>query len=158
MRQSTMNREFQPEGGRPSARHRCRRITWVLMILMLPGLLGAWKIISGETIDRRHVERIQNGKTTKNEILLLFGDPQEINRTPEGVTYTYKNFKDAPAMPYKPGDRKIAPQSDQLYLLDDNKQIKKATIKTQGKILKSTLLIRFKPDGQTVMSHEYKEY
>ena len=131
MHQSKMSREFQPEGGRPSARLRCRRIAAVLMILLLPGLLGAWKIISGDTIDPRHVERIQDGKTTKNEILLLFGDPQEIDRTPEGVTYTYKNFKDAPAMPYRPKDRKIAPQSDQLYLLDDNKQIKKAVVKTR---------------------------
>jgi hypothetical protein len=158
MHQSEMGREFQPEGGRPPARQRWRRIAPVLMILLLPGLLGAWKIISGETIDRRHVERIQDGKTTKNEILLLFGDPQDIDRTPEGVTYTYKNFKDAPAMPYRPEDRKIAPQSDQLFLIDDNKQIKKAVVKKEGKILKSTLLIRFKPDGQTVMSHEYKEY
>ena len=99
------------------------------MILLLPGLLGAWKIISGETIDPRHVERIQDGKTTKNEILLLFGDPQEIDRTPEGVTYTYKSFKDAPAMPYNPEDRKIAPQSDQLYLLDDDKTDQEATRK-----------------------------
>ena len=114
MHHAKMSRDFQPDGGRPSARHRCRRITWVLMILLLPGLLGAWKVISGETIDRRHVERIKDGKTTKNEILLLFGDPQEIDRTPEGVTYTYKNFKDAPAKPYNPNDRKIAPQSDQL--------------------------------------------
>ena len=159
MDQAKMNREFQPEGGRPSARHRCGRITAVLMILLLPGLLGAWKIISGDTIDPRHVERIQDGKTTKNEILLLFGDPQEIDRTPEGVSYTYKNFKDAPANPYNPNDRKIAPQSDQLYLLpDEDKKIKKAPLKTEGKILKSTLIIRFKPDGQTVMSHEYKEF
>ena len=158
MHQSKMSQQLQPAGDRPAAR-RWRRIASVLMILLLPGLLGAWRIISGETIDRRHVERIQDGKTTKNEILLLFGDPQEIDRTPEGVTYTYKSFKDAPAMPYKPEDRKIAPQSDQLFLLpDDDKKIKKPPIKTEGKILKSTLLIRFKPDGQTVMSHEYKEY
>ena len=128
------------------------------MILLLPGLLGAWKVISGDTIDRRHVERIADGKTTKNEILLLFGDPQEIVRAPEGVTYTYKNFKDTPAMPYRPEDRKINPQSDQLYVVDDKKQIKKAPLKTEGTILKSSLLIRFKPDGQTVMSHEFKEY
>ncbi|PIU52790.1 MAG: hypothetical protein COS90_09650 [Deltaproteobacteria bacterium CG07_land_8_20_14_0_80_60_11] len=153
-----MSRELQPEGGRASARHRCRRIAAVLMILLLPGLLGAWRIISGETIDRRHVERIQDGKTTKNEILLLFGDPQSIDRAPEGVTYRYKNFKDAPAMPYRPEDRKINPQSDQIYVINEDKQIKKAPLKTEGKILKSTLLIRFKPDGQTVMSHEYKEY
>ena len=61
-------------------------------------------------------------------------------------------------MPYKPEDRKIAPQSDQLYVVSDDKQVKKAPLKTEGKILKSTLLIRFKPDGQTVMSHEYKEF
>jgi len=128
------------------------------MILLLPGLLGAWKTISGDTIDGRHVERIQDGKTTKNEILLLFGEPQETSRTPEGVIYTYKSFKDTPAMPYRPENRQINPQSDQLYVIDPNKQIKKAPLKTEGKILKSTLLIRFKPDGQTVMSHEYKEY
>ena len=158
MHQSEMSRELQPEGGRTAAHQRWRRIASVLMILLLPGLLGAWKVISGDTIDRRHVERIADGKTTKNEILLLFGDPQEIDRGSEGITYTYKNFKDAPAMPYRPEDRKINPQSDQLFVVDENKQIKKAPLKTEGKILKSTLLIRFKPDGQTVMSHEYKEY
>ena len=158
MYQSKMSRDFQPEGGRPPVRRQWRRVTSVLMILLLPGLLGAWKVISGETIDRRHVERIQDGKTTKNEILLLFGDPQEIDRTPDGVIYNYKSFKDAPAMPYRPENREINPQSDQLYVVDDKKQIKKAPLKTEGKILKSTLLIRFKPDGQTVMSHEYKEF
>ena len=158
MRQSEMSRELRPEGGRTAARHRCRRIASVLMILLLPGLLGAWRVVSGDTIDRRHVERIADGKTTKNEILLLFGDPQEIDRGSEGITYTYKNFKDAPAMPYRPENRKINPQSDQLLVVDENKQIKKAPLKTEGKILKSTLVIRFKPDGQTVLSHEYKEY
>ena len=158
MRQLQMSRELQSEGGRSSARLRCRRIASVLMILLLPGLLGAWKVISGDTIDRRHVDRIADGKTTKNEILLLFGDPQEIDRGSEGLTYTYKNFKDAPAMPYRPEDRKINPQSDQLFVVNEDKQIKKAPLKTEGKILKSTLLIRFKPDGQTVLSHEYKEF
>ena len=158
MHQSRMSRELQPEGGRPSARRRWRRIASVLLILLLPGLLGAWRVVSGESIDRRHVERIQDGKTTKNEILLLFGDPQEIDRAPEGVTYTYKSFKDAPAMPYRPENRKINPQSDQLLVITEDKQIKKAPLKTEGKILRSTLLIRFKPDGQTVMSHEYKEF
>ena len=159
MQQSGMSQKFQPEGGRTAARRRWRRIAPVLMILLLPGLLGAWRVVSGDTIDRRHVERIADGKTTKNEILLLFGDPQEIDRGSEGITYTYKNFKDAPAMPYRPENRKIAPQSDQLLLLpDEDKKIKRPPLKTEGKILKSTLLIRFNPDGQTVMSHEYKEY
>ena len=159
MFQSEMSREFKPEEGRTAARRWGGQIAAVLMILLLPGLLGAWRVVSGESIDRRHVERIQDGKTTKNEILLLFGDPQEIDRSPEGITYTYKNFKDAPAMPYDPKTRKIAPQSDQLLLLpDEDHKVKKPPLKTEGKILKSTLLIRFKPDGQTVMSHEYKEY
>ena len=158
MHQSAMSRELQPEADRTSARHRCRRIASVLMILMLPGLLGGWRVISGESIDRRHVERIQDGKTTKNEVLLLFGDPQEIDRGAEGVTYSYKSFKDTPAMPSRPEDRKINPQSDQPFVINEDKQIKKAPLKTEGKILRSTLLIRFKPDGQTVMSHEYKEY
>ena len=159
MHQLTISGKLQPTEGRPSVHRRWRRVTSILMILLLPGLLGAWRVVSGETIDRRHVDRIQNGKTTKNEILLLFGDPQEINRTSEGITYLYKNFKDAPATPYKPEDRQIAPQSDQLWLLpDDDKKVKKPPLKTEGKILKSTLLIRFKPDGQTVMSYEYKEY
>jgi len=159
MHQLRMSRELQPEGGRLSVRRRWRRVAAVLMILLLPGLLGAWKVISGDTIDPRHVSRIKDGQTTKNEILLMFGDPQEIDRAAEGVTYTYKNFKDTPAMPYRPENRQIAPQSDQLFLLpDDDKKIKKPPLKTEGKILKSTLVIRFKPDGQTVMSHEYKEH
>ena len=158
MHQSKMSQQLQPAGDRLAARRRWRRIASVLLILLLPGLLGAWRVVSGESIDRRHVERIQDGKTMKHEILLLFGDPQEIDRAPEGVTYTYKSFKDAPAMPYRPEDRKINPQSDQLLVITEDKQIKKAPLKTEGKILRSTLLIRFKPDGQTVMSHEYKEY
>ena len=158
MHQSEMSCGLPREGGRASVRRRWRRIASVLMILLLPGLLGAWKVISGESIDRRHVERIQDGKTTKNEILLLFGEPQETSRTPEGVIYTYKSFKDTPAMPYRPENRKINPQSDQLFVINEDKTIKKAPLKTEGKILRSTLIIRFKPDGQTVMSHEYQEY
>jgi hypothetical protein len=158
MHQSRMLQEVYTEDGRLRARRQWRRLILVLMILLLPGLLGAWRIISGDTIDARHVNRIKDGKTTKQEILLLFGDPQEIDRTPEGVAYLYKSFKDAPAMPYDPSKREINPQSDQIFVLDDKKQIKKPPLKTKGKILKSTLLIRFKPDGETVMSHEYKEY
>jgi hypothetical protein len=158
MHQSRMLQEFYPEDGRLVARRKWRRLTLVLMILLLPGLLGAWRIISGDTIDARHVSRIKDGKTTKQEILLLFGDPQEIDRTPEGVVYLYKSFKYTPALPYDPAKRPINPQSDQVFVLDDKKQIKKPKVKTEGKILKSTLILRFKPDGETVMSHEYKEY
>lgn len=130
----------------------------ILVILLLPMFLGAWRIVSGETIDPRHVQRIKDGQTTKHEIFLLFGDPQEIDRTPEGLVFTYKSYKDAPAMPYKPEERKINPQSEQIFVIDEDKKIKKAPIKTEGKILRSTLVIRFKPDGETVLSHEYKQY
>jgi hypothetical protein len=128
------------------------------LVLSLAMLLVAWRIVSGESIDPRHVKRIKDGQTTKHEILLYFGEPQEIVRTQEGPVFHYKNFKDAPALPYRPEERKIQPQSDQLMVIDENKQIKKAPIKTEGKILRSTLTVRFKPDGETVMSHEYKEF
>ena len=130
----------------------------LLLILMLPCFLGAWRIVSGETINANHVQRIKDGQTTKHEILLYFGDPQEIERTPDGLVFTYKSFKDAPALPYDHSKRQINPQSDSLYVVDENKQVKKAPLKTEGKILRSTLAVRFKPDGVTVMSHEYKEY
>jgi hypothetical protein len=150
---SKLTTGLQP-GGRPG----WRRLALVLVVLLLPGLIGAWRIVSGDTIDPRHVQRIQDGKTTKNEILTLFGDPQGIDRTPDGVIYTYKNFKDAPAMPYRPENRQINPQSDQIYVVDADKKVKKAPLKKEGTVLRSTLTIRFKPDGQTVMSHEYKEF
>ena len=130
----------------------------LVLVLWLPVFSGGWKIISGDLIDPRHVQRIKDGQTTKHEILLYFGEPQETDRTPEGLIFHYKSFKDAPAMPYKPEDRKINPQSDQPMVIDENKQIKKAPLKTEGQILRSTLTVRFKPDGLTVLSHEYKEY
>jgi hypothetical protein len=129
----------------------------ILAILLLPLLLGAWRDVSGNTINPKYVERIKDGQTTKQEILVLFGDPQELKRTPEGVIFKYKSFKDAPQLPYKHEERKIAAQSDQIYLVDENKQIKKAVTKTEGKILRSTLEVRFKADGQTVLSHDYEE-
>jgi hypothetical protein len=130
----------------------------LLLILMLPGFLGGWRGVGGDTINPHYVKRIKDGQTTKQEILLYFGDPQEIQRTSDGLVYTYKSFKDAPALPYDPSKREINPQSDSLFVLDENKQIKKPPLKTAGKILGSTLTVRFKPDGVTVMSHEYKEY
>jgi outer membrane protein assembly factor BamE (lipoprotein component of BamABCDE complex) len=135
---------------------RCSAV--LLAVMLLPLILCAWRIMTGDTINPHYVQRIKNGQTTKHEILLYFGDPKEIQRTPDGPVYVYKSFQDAPANPYRPEDRKINPQSDQLMVIDDNKQIKKAPLKTEGKILRSTLTVRFKADGETVMSHEYKEY
>ncbi|MEJ2670703.1 MAG: hypothetical protein P8168_00600 [Deltaproteobacteria bacterium] len=159
MQESRLSQTLTPAGARfPGRDRRWRQIVSVLIILLLPGLLGAWRIISGDTIDPRHVKRIQDGKTTKMEILTLFGDPQEIDRSAGSVTYVYHSYKDAPAFPYKPDKRKINPQSDQVFVLDSQKHVKKAPVKIKGHILKSTLLIRFKPGGNTVMSHEFQEY
>ncbi len=158
MHQSRKTLELKPEGDRLAGRRAWRRMALILMILLLPGLLGAWRIMSGDTIDPNYVNRIKNGKTTKLEILTLFGDPQEIKRTPEGVTYLYKSFKDVQAMPYRPENRNIAPQSDQTFLLSDKELDKKMAARKEKKILRSTLFIRFKPGGDTVMSHEYKTY
>ena len=88
----------------------------------------------------------------------MFGDPNEIKRTENGVVFTYKSFKDAPALPYDPNKRQPNPQSDKPFLLDEDNKIKRVQEKTEGKILRSTLIIYFKPDGQTVSGHEYTEH
>ncbi|RJR35354.1 MAG: hypothetical protein C4567_14740 [Deltaproteobacteria bacterium] len=147
-------------GRRGNPRNFLRPGAVLFILLLLPLIMGSsWETMTGKTINPRYVERIQNGKTTKHEILLYFGDPQETKRTPDGLVWIYKSFKDAPAMPYRHEKRDINPQSDQpLFVRDEDKKIKKAPLKTEGKILHSTLTIRFKPDGQTVMSHEYHEH
>ncbi len=133
------------------------RLVPIVLILLLP-LLLAWQDASGNTINPNYVKRIENGKTSKHEILLYFGDPKEIEKTDSGPVYKYFSYKDAPAgLPYQHDKRKIQTQSDQMYL-DDSKQIKKPPVKEEGKIVRSTLVIRFKSDGVTVMSHEYKEF
>jgi outer membrane protein assembly factor BamE (lipoprotein component of BamABCDE complex) len=136
-----------------------RRVTLVLLVLLLPVLVGAWRINVGDTINPKYVKQIKDGKTTKMEIMTLFGDPQDVRRDANGgITYVYRCYRDAPATPYKPWERKINPQSDQILALNPNHQITKVPLKKKGTILKSTLLVRFKSDGTTVMSHEYKEY
>jgi len=47
------------------------------------------------------------------------------------------------------------------YLLDKRlrrEDNQKSPKKSPNKVLSSTLTIRFKPDGETVQSHEYKEF
>ena len=130
----------------------------LIVLLGFALLLLGWRDMTGNTINPNYVQRIKDGQTTKNEITLMFGEPQEIKRTENGVVFTYKSFKDAPAgLPYRPEKRQPSPQSDQLFLMDENKQLKKAETKTEGKIINSTLVIYFKPDGQTVSGHEYTE-
>jgi hypothetical protein len=136
-----------------------RRWLGVLLILVLPLLLGGWHDFTGNTINPNYVKRLQDGKTTKDEVLLWFGDPKKIEKTDLGPVYKYFSYKDTPPdMPYRPENRKINPQSDQQFALDPNQKVVKPKVKTQGKILRSTLIIRFKSDGHTVMSHEYQEF
>lgn len=132
----------------------------VLLVLSIPLLLGwTWKdAASGMTINPSYVNQIQDGKTTKQEVLLYFGDPKEIERTSDGLVYKYYTYKNADALPYDPYKREPNPQSTSNYLLEDNQIKKKPVVKNGGKILKSSLEIRFKPDSNTVMSHEYKEF
>ena len=134
------------------------RLVPILLVLLLPLLLGAWQDFTGNTINPNYVKRIQDGKTTRTEILAFFGDPKEVEKSDLGPVYKYSSYKDAaPDTPYIHEKRHIQEQSDKLYV-DDNKQIKKVPLKTEGKILRSTLTVRFKSDGETVMSHEYKEF
>ena len=119
-------------------------------------MLLAWRDVTGNTINPRYVERIKDGQTTKNEIMLMFGEPKEIKRTPNGLVYTYQSFKDAPALPHDPKKRQPNPQSNTPFMIDNDKIVKKPPEKTEGKILRSTLTIYFKPDGQTVAGHEYQ--
>jgi hypothetical protein len=136
-----------------------RKAAIVILVLVLPLLLGAWKIIKGRGINPSYVERIQDGKTKKHEILTLFGDPQEIKRTSEGVVYVYKSFRDKDAGPRLEG-RKFTDVQQKPYLTDEDlKELDKTSIKQQAnKELASTLIIRFQPDGETVQSHDYKEF
>lgn len=129
-------------------------LLWLAVICCLLG----WRDVTGNTINPRYVERIRDGKTTKNEILVMFGEPQEIKRTPTTVVYTYRSFKDAPALPYNPDKRQPKEQSTTPYLIDEENKIRKAQEKTEGKIPRSVLVIYFSPDGQTVTGHEYTEY
>lgn len=134
-----------------------RRGARLMLVLLLPLLLGAWSDISGNTINPRFVNRIKDGVTKKHEILLYFGEPKEVERTSEGPVFKYSSYKDAAPMGVK-RERAINEQSAQPYYLDTEKKIKKVGPKKDDKVLRSILIIRFKPDGETVMSHEYKEY
>jgi outer membrane protein assembly factor BamE (lipoprotein component of BamABCDE complex) len=134
------------------------RWAMVLGLLLLPVILGAWGDVSGNTINPRYVAKIKDGQTTKHEILLYFGEPKEVERTSEGTVFKYYSYVDAPPLAMKSIlDREINPQSTSSYVLDPEHKIKKVKPKTESTVLRSTLTIYFKPDGQTVLRHEYKE-
>jgi hypothetical protein len=142
-----------------------RRLVSGAVLLRLSLLVGlvlggvAWKELGGANFNPRYIDRIVNGQTKKHEILTLFGDPQEIRRSPEGVVFIYKNFKAAepegkPQIYKKPQDQSLTPYP----VGDEGRQVAAPPTKTPTRVLKSTLTIYFKPDGETVQSHEFKEF
>ncbi|MBM4283681.1 MAG: hypothetical protein FJ128_00310 [Deltaproteobacteria bacterium] len=144
--------------GRTFSKISARR--WLALVaaaVVLPGLAGAWRE-AGKGINPNYVARIKNGQTKKHEILLLFGEPQAVERTAEGVMFTYKHFVDQPTLPPKSIYKEPSGQSQTPYFLDDDKKVRLKTTKKEGTILKSTLVVRFHPGGETVMSHEYREF
>jgi hypothetical protein len=138
-----------------------RRAALVLAVLLLPALLGGWREVDGNAINPRFVKRIKNGETKKYEILMYFGDPKEVERTPEGSVYKYYSYKDAPVQTSGREKEPIMANeyvSSQQFYLDENRNVKRVPVKKEGKILRSSLTVRFKADGETVLSHEYQEY
>lgn len=146
------------EGHLTGRRRLWQRLAACGCILFLTLAFGAWRISSREGINPSYVARIQDGKTSKHEILLWFGDPQEVDRGPDGVVFRYITHKDAPPTSIKDIYKEPETQSNTPYYLDDEKKVKKVAKKTKGEIVQSTLTIRFKPDGNTVLSHEFKEF
>lgn len=134
----------------------------LLFVLALPLTLGAWKEFTGRTINPRYVKRIKDGQTTKHEILVMFGDPEEIERTPEGVVFIYKDYKAAEVRSLPKKSKLPDPQltTTPYYLEQKHREdlAKSDKKKAPTKVVSSTLTIRFKPDGDTVQSHEYKEF
>ncbi len=138
---------------------RCRRWTMFLLLIGLIMLVTAWRDASGTNINPRYVSRIKDGVTTKNEIMLLFGEPQEVQRVDNMVVFSYRSYQDAtPPSMRQPLDREVSSQSTHPFYLDDDKNIKVAGREKKQRVLKSSLIVRFKPDGQTVQSHEYQEH
>uniref|UniRef100_A0A7V4LCD4 Outer membrane protein assembly factor BamE n=1 Tax=Desulfobacca acetoxidans TaxID=60893 RepID=A0A7V4LCD4_9BACT len=129
----------------------------LLLGLVLGG--GAWKELGGANFNPRYIDRIINGQTKKHEVLTLFGDPQEVQRSPDGLVFIYKNFKAAepegkPQIYKKPQEQSLTPYP----VGDEGRQMAAPAPKNPIRVLKSSLTIRFKPDGETVQSYEFKEF
>lgn len=150
MKSSRLSFQFSKAG-------RGREIALVLLVLNLPFLLGAWTIARGRAINPSYVERIQDGKTKKHEILTLFGDPDDIDRTPEAVVYIYRTYRDKEILP-KPERKAKSAIQDSPYFREDWIKEKKKRDDADTKELDRVLIIRFDPQGQKVLGHEYKQY
>jgi hypothetical protein len=139
-----------------------RRLALALIVLVLPLLLGGWKIIMEKDrgINPSYVDRIEDGKTKRTEILTLFGDPQEIKRTPEGMIYVYKAYRPKETAKKKSKDDK---EPIGLSSVDSPQELEERLKKSRKKVepteeLASTLTIYFKTDGETVQSHDFKQF
>ena len=138
---------------------RVRQAVLVLLVFTLPFSLGAWRIITGRDINPAYVERIQDGKTQKHEILTLFGDPDEIDRSQEAVVYIYEAYRNKKTLPKQERQVKSAPQDSPYFREDWLKEKEKREAKAaKNKELDRRLIIRFDREGQTVQSHEYKQF
>jgi hypothetical protein len=138
---------------------RIQQAALVLLVFTLPLFLGAWKITTGRNINTAYVERIQDGKTKKHEILTLFGDPDEVDRTPEAVVYIYETYRNKETLPKRERQLKSAPPDSPYFREDWLKEKKKReAAAAANKELDSRLMIRFDREGQTVQSHEYKQF
>jgi hypothetical protein len=135
-----------------------RGLALALLVLALPLLLGAWKIIMSKGINPSYVERIEDGKTKRHEILTLFGDPQETKRTPEGMIFVYKTLKpkETPRRKDKESDASVAPSVDSPFTLEET--LKRKPKEAPAQEVASILTIYFGPDGETVRSHEFKQF
>ncbi len=136
-----------------------RGLALALVVLAMPLLLGGWQINTHKGINPSYVDRIEDGKTKRSEILTLFGDPQETKRSPEGLIYVYKTLRTketAQSKKKKGDDVSIAPSVDSPFTLEET--LKRKPKEGPEQEVADMLIIHFKPDGQTVMSHEFKQY
>ena len=130
----------------------------LLLVLVLPLLLGAWNITMNKGINTNYVERIQDGKTKKSEILTLFGDPQETKRTSDGLIFVYKTYRikeKSVSWKDKDDESKTAAAVDSPYSLEQT--LKRKPKEGPSQEVSSTLTIFFGADGETVQSHDFKQ-
>jgi hypothetical protein len=137
-----------------------RGLALALLILAAPFLVGGWEITMHKGINPSYVERIQDGKTKKSEILTLFGDPQETKRTSDGLIFVYKTYrtkeKSVSWKESKSEESKTAAAVDSPYSLDQTLKRKPKEGPTQE--VSSALTIYFGSDSETVQSHDFKQY
>jgi len=62
-----------------------------ILVLLMSCATGSSSIITGKDFDATHVDKVQKGKTTKNELLTLYGQPygKSVQGSTEVWTYMY---------------------------------------------------------------------